>query len=126
MSKPSPGPSPTASREKIQCGHCNASMEWRNLRSHTTRMHVGLPVLEKISKEQKTISFPTKSVKRATPENNNEVLEKRAKLDEAFIDIDEEIDDNEDKDAEVTNKDILKELLLTKDLIVNSLKVDFD
>ena len=89
-------------------------------------MHVGLPVLEKISKEQKTISFPTKSVKRATPENNNEVLEKRAKLDEAFIDIDEEIDDNEDKDAEVTNKDILKELLLTKDLIVNSLKVDFD
>ena len=40
MSKPSPGPSPTASREKIQCGHCNASMERRNLRSHTTRMHV--------------------------------------------------------------------------------------
>ena len=40
----------------------------------------------------------------------------------AFIDIDEETDDNEDKDAEVTNEDILKELLLTKELIVNSLK----
>ena len=39
-----------------------------------------------------------------------------------FIDIDEETDDNEDKDAEVTNEDILKKLLLTKELIVNSLK----
>ena len=53
MSKPSPGPSPTASREKIQSGHCNASMERRNLRSHTTRMHVGLLVLEKNVKRTK-------------------------------------------------------------------------
>ena len=52
MSKPSPGTSPTASREKIQCGHCNVFMEKRNLKSHTTRMHVGLPVLEILSKEQ--------------------------------------------------------------------------
>ena len=96
MSKPSPGPSPTASREKIQCGHCNATMERRNLKSHTTRIHVGLPVIEKISKEQRTISFLTKSVKRATPDNNNEVLEKRAKLDEAFINIEEETDNNEE------------------------------
>ena len=48
MSKPSSGPSPTASREKIQCGHCNAAMERKNLKKHTTRTHVGLPVLEKM------------------------------------------------------------------------------
>ena len=65
MDRPTTGPSPTGSRIRVSCGHCNSVMERRNLKSHTTRVHVGLPVVEKVSREQRTITFPVHTIKRS-------------------------------------------------------------
>ena len=124
MDRPTTGPSPTGSRIRVSCGHCNSVMERRNLKSHTTRVHVGLPVVEKVSREQRTITFPVHTIKRSIePENNNpENQAKKARTDDKNDD-DITVDDLEQGDlTTVTNEDIMKELLSTKELIVRSIK----
>ena len=48
---------------KISCKYCGRAMERRNLKSHTTRVHVGFTPAERPSTNQGILSFPIRTIK---------------------------------------------------------------
>ena len=77
-----------------------------------------------MAREQRTITFAVNTLKRSTDPSQNNNTEEEAK--KARLDDDDETTEKIEEEAhtEVTNEDIMKELLSTKELIVSSLKRD--
>ena len=49
-----------SSRNKINCGHCGNTMERRHLKDHTSRVHQGQFILEKVALNQPVLKVVLK------------------------------------------------------------------
>ena len=72
--KVTPFTTPSGSRQKVKCGHCDKEFERRNLKEHNAIIHGNMPVKEKPRDGQKTILFSAKSV--INPKKMEEYLAK--------------------------------------------------
>ena len=119
----------TASRREVICDYCGKSYQQRNLKDHTERVHKGNKQKERHASGQRTIQFGVQSVKRPSEsgESSSGVKVARVEDPEDDLEVNELIPETEEieiepGDTNVTNEDIMKEIKLSTEVLLDTMK----